>query len=217
MVRSRWFMIAVVQLAALVVLGGGGALEVSEHEALPFDPLSDGEAERAIDVMLASDQVDLGDDDRFEVIGAALYTDKAFQEMESWPRVAETWVYDYDRDITVNALVDLDEDAVVEVEEAKIQPPLTAGETDRVAALALEDDRVIERLEDVGIEREGVGSMARLWTGPGTTACPEHRCALVAFLDEGHYVEDVLVLVDVSEEKVRGLLDVLEEHEEVGA
>lgn len=198
-------------LVALTAFGQQGTPD--EAEPRPFDPLSDGEQERATTITLSNATVNQTLSNRTEVIGATLYTDKAFQERDPWPRMAETWVFDYEANRALRALVSLDTDEVTELDTPTFQPPLTASEAERVGNQALDDEEVEDRLEAAGVEAPDW--TARLWTGPGPTACPEHRCALVAFLDGERYVWEFAVVVDLVDDAVREVLEHAPERPEV--
>lgn len=200
-------------LGTLLLLTGMGLAGDQENKQrpLPFDPLTEEEKGQAIETSLENPTGDAHLSDRYEVIGASLHTEKAHKEMETWPRMAQTWVYDYEADHTVRTLVDLDEDTIENVEILQTQPPLTAEEKARSGGMALEDDRVQERLQEDGLERANVTTSARLWTGDEPTACPEDRCALVAFFEDDRYHADVFALVDLSEDTLRAVLELTED------
>lgn len=165
---------------------------------LPFDPLSSGEQAQAIDLALKGAGVSAQLSSRHEVIGAALFTDKSFEDLPTWPRIAEVWFFDYDANQALRAFVDLGARFTYGVELLDVQPPLTGGEIERVGRMALEDERVQARFVDAAMDVENVTWTARLWTGDAPTACPEHRCALVGFEYEGSFVYDLAVLVDLA-------------------
>jgi len=143
-----------------------------------------------------------------QLIGVALYTDKSFKDLEDWPRMAEVWVYDYGTDMTLQALVDLDDQLVQSVHALAIQPPLVVDELRRAGQLALDDAGVLQRLTDQGVSTEDLGWNARLWHDPaGVAACTQHRCVLVAMLDGARFISEPLVLVDLSAQRVAGILD----------
>lgn len=182
-----------------------GAGTTQAAAPLPFDPLSAEEQRRAVRLALESGAALA---QRHQVIGAALYTDKAFLEFDAWPRMAEVWIYDYSNDATVQVLVDLGAmEAVSTRSLPDVHPQLTAGEVRRAAAMSLADDAVLRRLADLGIDAQGLGWTARLWEGPEPVACVEHRCALVALHDGPRFLFDPLVAVDLSAQQVLGLLD----------
>lgn len=173
---------------------------------LPFDPLSSTEKRDAVTLAMEHDAI--ASASRIQVIGVALYTDKSFKDLADWPRMAEVWVYDYATDTTLRALVDLGDRMVRSVDALAIQPPLVADEVRRAGQLALDDAGVLERLADRGIPAEDVGWNARLWHDPeGAPACTQHRCVLVAVLDGARFVSEPLVLVDLSAERVAGILN----------
>lgn len=176
------------------------------HEALPFDPLSEAEQEQAIQIALEDPQVEITLSDRHEVIGAALNTDKQRMRTEGRIRMADVWIYDYQVDMTTHAVVDLQRGAVHALSQSDHQPPITTTEMQRAGALALEDARVQDALEERG-HYEEIHPIARLWSGDAPTACPEHRCALVAFLIDGEYRGDLFVRVNLSLDQVEALLE----------
>lgn len=179
--------------------------EPAQDEPLPFDPLSHDERQRAVETSLRDEDVAGMLSGRYEVIGASLYTHKSLQDLEDWPRLAETWIYDHGSALTAHALVDLDLLEVVWVEALSLQPPLTTGEVDRAGRLALGEALVRDRLADAGIDTGQVTWTGRLWTGEA--GCMDHRCVLVGF-SEGHaFFHDHTVVVDLTDEQVRGFLD----------
>lgn len=204
--------LALVAVSLITLSALGIQSDAPEDEPLPFDPLSTSEQEQAIQATLSNETVKDALSDRVEVIGAALYTDKSFQEVDTWPRMAETWLFDYEANHAIRALVNLDANEVTHVETSTIQPPLTANEVDHAGQLALGADEVNQRLDERGLH--DAEWTARLWTGTGPTACPEHRCAQVAFFQGETYVHEFTVLIDLVDETIREILELAPNEEE---
>lgn len=185
-------------LAPAAAAGAINLSAASPPTPLPFDPLSSGEQVQAIDLALEDAGVSAQLSSRYEVIGAALFTDKSFDNLPTWPRIAEVWFFDYEANQALRAFVDLGARFTYGVELLDVQPPLTGGEIEHVGRMALEDERVQARFVDAAMDVGNVTWTARLWTGDAPTACPEHRCALVGFEYAGSFVYDVAVLVDLA-------------------
>lgn len=209
----RWLLAAACVAATFVawsVLADAGP----EPDPAPFDPLTEEERSQAVELALANASVDAELSNRSTVVGASLYTDKAFADEDEWPRVAEVWIYDYEANHALRATVDLDDERVTDAGPEPVQPPLATSEIERAGELALDDERVRERLEDAGTPPAEASGTARLWTGTAETACPEHRCALVAFHDGARDVHRFAVLVDLVTASVRDVHELGGHHEE---
>lgn len=215
--------ITVVAVSGLIMLGYVAISSENEPEPrpLPFDPLSAVEQEKAMALLLDDPDVQRSLSDRVEPIGAALHTDKAFRDLEVWPRMAEVWLYDYANNRAVRGLVDLGEEGVTLWDHPPVQPPATTNEVYRSGLLALEDGGVQKRLTGEGIDPAEAHWTARLWSGPGVTDCPQHRCLLVSFTDgHGHFTGDFTVLADLTDDRVVAILGINgmpEETETLGA
>lgn len=78
--------------------------------------------------------------------------------MDTWSRIAETWVYDYEEHITVRTLADL-------AEGQEIQPPTAGGEKQKARTLAL----VAERALSTDIEPFVTNPALKVACSPGMT------------------------------------------------
>lgn len=180
---------------------GSSAGPEAEEAPKPFDPLSEAEEARAIELASANASVADRLGPRTVTIGAALHTWKV-HPISEMPRRADVWFYDYEADEALRVVVDLGEQAVHQlIPLGNQQPPLTAGEIDRAASMALEDPRVEARLSE-----DGLRSLGYLWTGDGATTCRENRCVLVAFVVDGQLTE-TFVRVNLSEDQVEAILE----------
>lgn len=195
-------------LITLVLFGvlGGGLEEPATSPPKPFDPLSDEERVDAMAITLDDANISQSLSERHTAIGAALYTDKSQRDLDPWPRMAEVWLYDYGHNQAVRAFIDLTAETVVQWDTPDVQPPAASHEVQAAGEDALQDDRVRDRLTDQGHDPGEVGWTARLWVGPGATACPEHRCLLVSFINDQTLIEDFTVLVDLTVPDVTRLL-----------
>ena len=196
-----------VLLLPLALSGGVGAAEqspVEEHDPLPFDPLSPDEQRLAVSTALEDGDVGALLSDRYIVVGAALYTHKAFQDLDVWPRMAEVWFYDQEDGQAVRSLVDLGLQEVVLVEEPAVEPPLTAVEVEQAGRLALADEWIRDRLAEAAIDPDQVDWTGRLWRHD--EVCPEHRCVLVGLSQGSVFHHEHTIVVDVTDQQVRGIL-----------
>jgi Cu2+-containing amine oxidase len=208
---SSWRSLVVVFFVVGIVVTLGALASQGDEAArtddpAPFDPLREEEASRAINLTLSNATLAEERSDRTRVIGASLYTEKSFRDAEEVPRMSEVWVYDYEANTAIRALVDLDAGDLQSWSSRDVQPPLTAEEIDHAGSLALEDERVRERLEERGLDPDEVQGTARLWTGSSEAACPENRCALVGFEDGTDWVHEFAVLVDLVDDSVRDIV-----------
>ncbi len=204
-VTTSWLAVFVVLtlVAGAFVIGAND----SADDPRPFDPLSRQEEQQAIDIVLEDQHTNGGLSRDHVVIGAALSTDKARIETDPDGRYADVWIYDYGSDETLWAVVSLGKQQLVSLDRLQDhQPAITFGEKQRAARLALEHVDVEEQLT-TWEPYEEVDWLVRLWTGPGDTACPVHRCALVAFLVDGEYEPDFFVRVNLSLGRVDRVLD----------
>jgi Cu2+-containing amine oxidase len=202
--KAPWALLVsgIILLGAFALVGASG----SELGPLPFDPLSEAEQQKAVELTLADPEVQRVLSEDHEIIGAALNTDKHRLRADPQARQADVWIYDYETDHTLWSQVDLRGVEVVSfLLTDEFQPPMTVAERDRAARLALEDPAVQQVLEEH--EYQQISWIGRLWTGEGETACPEHRCILVAFILDGDYLPDPMVRVNLSLRIVEGILD----------
>lgn len=199
---TRWIEI-VLALAVTVSVSGPLSAGSEEQAPQPFDPLSDDEEERAIEIALVNETIEAQLSTDHIVIGAALHTEKSMREQADPRRAADVSVYDHTIERTFQVLVDLDEGEVVRLETTDVQPPLTAAEIHASGETALSNQTVQDRLQASGYDPGSVEWTARLWTGPGSSACPVERCALVAFLDGDRYHHEGFPLVDLASQSVR--------------
>ncbi len=210
----RWIpLLAIGAVLALSIAALGnlvGTPPVAPRPA-PFDALSVEEQERAIALALGDPAVDSALSARFEVIGASLRTDKADMLQADPPRLADVQLYDYERDVVVWLVVDLDL-GFVRAElpvPAGYAPPLTAGEMLRAGALARAHPDVQARLAD----HPDAVEIGHLWTDGGEP-CDSHRCLTVSFYEEdGAWGFGFLAIVDLSDEVV---LEVRDSHSNPG-
>lgn len=198
--------VLVVGLAVVLVAQGSGTPSGDGKTGpLPFDPLTADEQAQATATALADARV-AAHLDRYEVIGPALNTDKHRMQAEPGSRMADVWLYDYTSDRTVWALVDLRANTVSQVDvRSDIQPPMTGDEMERAATMALADDRVAEALR-AHQPYQAMEPTGRLWTGDVANACPVHRCVLVGFFLDDMFQPDLQVRVDLSAQRVDGLV-----------
>ena len=206
--------VAIALAVAMLLLVGVFAVSVTSddhHKPRPFDPLSVDEQAQAVDATLQDPNVQAILSDDHEVIGAALNTDKNRLRADPDSRHADIWIYDYQADQTIYAQIDMRAKKVHEFLLKDFQPPMTAGERDRAAQLALDEPEVQKELAE--LEYEELDWTARLWTGEADGACPVHRCILVAFILDGDYLPDPMVRVNLSLGVVDGFLDEVPHHE----
>lgn len=194
--------------AALLAAGG----EQPTPGPLPFDPLSETEQQQAIDLVLEDPLAASALSERHQVIGAALNTDKHRLQRDATARQADVWVYDYERDATLEAQVDLRADLLVDLSvTTAYQPPITATEIHRASDMVLADPRVQDELETQEPYEE-LETIVRLWTGDAPTSCPVNRCALVGFVIDGDYTGELFVRVNLSQDRVEELIHAGDDH-----
>jgi Cu2+-containing amine oxidase len=199
--------------------------------SLPFDPLSPEEIDTAIAVSLEDPRVakELHKRARFRVIVAQLHEEdlkgneegrngnkedrngnkeedsKGNEESSKIPRRADVVFYQYDNDVTLNLLIDLDKRAVELFERlVKAQPPLLLEETDEALEIALKDEEVLQRLDQQEVDPETVFASGFLFREEAP--CLIHRCVMLSLSTEEQPLtieEDAFFpVVDLSAQRV---------------
>jgi Cu2+-containing amine oxidase len=144
----RLLVTALTVLASAIVLTWGistlNSTRQAETTRWGFDPLSPAEQESARSTALASAALGnaLAGARRQELLLVERHQeDKAvYQQATSWPRRADVYVYNYDRDVLVHAIVDIASRNVDAVELLEgVQLPLTQRERAAATLLALND------------------------------------------------------------------------------
>lgn len=190
----------VLALAGSGVTSGliGGIVPGQDQMPKPFDPPTS--LERALAAETALQDVQVGEQlgERYVHLDTALRTEKRpGVPVSEHPRLFDVWFYNYDDDVVVWAVVDPVRGEVIEMipVDSPLYPPLAEVEVDRALEIAFGLELLTERFPEV----PQVAAM--LVSGEGTT-CPVNRCVALAFVEDASWEVDLVVLVNLSIEKV---------------
>lgn len=140
---------------------------------------------------------------------------KAVMQSGNWPRRADVFVYLYDSDTLLHAVVNLTTRAVDSVETAQdVQLPLTQNETARAFQLLMADtaaktaiaaqyetitgEALTKPETQLKINALIYRADAMPNANPGAVACGEHRCAQFLLITQNDIVINLLPIVDLS-------------------
>jgi Cu2+-containing amine oxidase len=166
------------------------------------EPLSEEEQRRAVAIAeRGPDTARLMAAGRSVVADVELVRDKNLEEARRDDRLASVTHYRYEGDLTIETLVNITDEQVLEVRTAEHRPtPLTVEEVDRAKSLAFDDPNVRAALT-VPVERIVVEP---LLTSAGSADDPLFGRRLVRLLFKvgRDYLAQPVVLVDLTSERV---------------
>jgi hypothetical protein len=183
-----------------------------------YDPLSFEEQEQARALAGQHDEFAraVNATSRSEVLLIERHAEaKAVMQSGNWPRRADVYIYLYDSDTLLRAVVNLTTRQVDSVETAQdVQLPLTQSETDRAFQLLMADGAV---KTDIAAQYQTITGEAlaqpkdqlKLSTliyradampdaNRGAAACGPHRCAQFLIATQNDVVINLLPIVDLS-------------------
>lgn len=204
-----------------VVTQPAGQTRASNQTKAPrtgFDPLSVAEQEKALGTARSAPAVArvLRSTPRTEVLLVERHEEeKSTYKRGTWPRRADVYIYDYDKDELVHSVVDVRTGRVDRVETLRgVQLPLTAAETARAVRIAMQDARVgasiraqYKQITGQDLARPGeIKSQALIFradaqpdaTRGAATACGAHRCAQLLLSTPNGQALTVLPVIDLS-------------------
>lgn len=182
-----------------------------------YDPLSSTEILRAIE-LADSDaivQSTISGRQTHHLLIERHEEDKATYELGQWDRRADVFIYDYERNRTVHAIVNLTTETVDTVSTStSLRLPITEAETARALELALADPQVGPLIRSLVDELNGESAFdastlqVRAFTTNRDTLfstvlqashqCDVHRCAQLMIAMDSTIMIDVIPLVDLS-------------------
>jgi Cu2+-containing amine oxidase len=197
---------------ACLMLGllGVGCAALRLLAQLPYDPLTDTEAESARETLLSDPAVKqyLANDERYRILYIQRHELEDKSEDLKAARRADILLYTYTKDESLSAVVRLGEKPKVEAMRflKSEQPAWTREELDEATNLALADGAVQAKLKAAGITGGAKESLS-IFHVPAELAgkedpCAKHRCVALLF-QTGGAVVNLHPVVDLSARKVR--------------
>ena len=216
----RWLVVCLIVglgLTATLVWAAPGATQLLAPRT-GFDPLSSAEQAQARTLAFQHSEIaraiDAASQSELLLIERHAET-KAVMQSGNWPRRADVFVYLYDSDTLLHAVVNLTARTVDSVETATgVQLPLTQNEMSRAFQLLLSDDTTQANIaaQYVTITGEALARpesqlkfRALIYradsmpgSNPGAADCGPHRCAQFLLTTQNDVVINLLPIVDLS-------------------
>lgn len=165
-------------------------------------PLSEDEQQRAVAIAERSaETARLLEAGRSVLTEVELIRDKSLEEAARPDRLAMVTHYRYEGDLTIETLVNITAEQVLEVRTAEHRAtPLSVGELERARTLAFDDPNVRAAL---GVPAERI-VVEPLLTSAGSPDDPlfGHRVVRLLFRVGRDYLAQPVILVDLTEERV---------------
>jgi Cu2+-containing amine oxidase len=174
-----------------------GPADITEADPSLFDPLTPGEIADALRTLTEDRRLgSMAKVGRYRVICTEPLVLKPPHWM-SGHRLARVVAYDYSSDRAVDACVDLDAGVVAHLELSKGQPMLSREEETLAISIAMDDDRVRDKLAmgDVPL------STLHYWGRQPTDMAYSRRSAAVVFGRDGGHAT-VIAVVDLIDNTV---------------
>ncbi|MEW5987778.1 MAG: hypothetical protein AB1791_14180 [Chloroflexota bacterium] len=229
MKQARWFRSPAVWLAAFLLFFLTTSLSLAVRGAelkqaaagvprLGFDPLSPAEQSLALDAALADPAATrlLAGAQRTEVLLIEIHEEpKEVVQSGAWARRADVYIYDYDHNQLLRAVVALNTGAVEQLEASQyVQLPLTEKETAQALHIALTDGQagaaISRQYEALTSDPLQGAEQLRLMAYPfrpewavgaptATAVCGLHRCAQLVLTAVANGITlNLLPVVDLS-------------------
>jgi hypothetical protein len=129
---------------------------------------------------------------RHRVVAVDYREDKPADSDERPVRLADVFIYDYDGDVLVVAVMHLGEGELVELDERRGDPPISAEELDEARRILQDEPRIARALQADGVQVVGFPTPGYAFTGHRDN----HRgCTVFAGTADG---DPVMATVDLS-------------------